>query len=632
MKKLEIKSYAPDGGWNAESYEKHGTTLISNFLKIQKNQRVAGKVRLKRFLNNLFENQIEEVIKIAEKQASFKAYKTIDPWNTSLTRVFALSDFDVAGNFQSIQADSVNGAYNDAKRLLGDKPNSNSKPQNRQRSYKIASKVTKINNTTRKILRNEISRSINEGMTVPETSIRLRRMLPRMKRRIPTIVRTEMSRATDEGVKQAMKESRVITHCSVMGCEKEEPLFTYNGSSTCNVENVPIAEVDGVEFHINHTGAWVPSKFKTQAQIAKETQIRLDQARQVDPTAFPSKPRKYSRDSLDAHTRAGIFNTKRSNVHSSIKNLITGNQTETGWTGEKAVLLLGGALVSQSLRDSREFKNNNPNGRLAETVYLNPSFITTELPEYKPMQKASKMGSFEQTDAYLTKETSYIKKELIDEITSIGLTSIIEGINAGSRENYDRFYDNLKSEGHKLEGHFQASSFAQSYNVNRKNADNYGIEVPEYYIQRSIECVAEVLIKVSRGVFNKFYLYNKDKIIFKYEDDKWSVLNNNQFQDFVFSSRYFLHLALEGNDLPFLKNKDIIKDIDIAKAKDSLEEPDAKDCQIMSIEIITGVDKEDSELQPMNEEYKKAWSVLEKQISVIESTGNRLAFQRYVES
>jgi len=632
VKKLETKSYAPDGGWDAETYEKHGTTLISNFLKIQKNHRVTGKVRLKRFLNKLFENQIEEVIRIAENQATFKAYKTVDPWNTSLTRVFSLGDFEVAGNLQAIQADSINGSYNDAKRLLGEKPNSSSKPQNRQRSYKIASKVTKINNTTRKILRNEISRSIKEGMTVPETSIRLRKMLPRMKRRIPTIVRTEMSRATDEGVKQAMKESRVITHCSVMGCEKEEPLFTYNGSSTCNVENVPIAEVDGVEFHINHTGAWVPSKFKTQAQIAKETQLRLDQARQANPTAFPSKPRQYSRDSLDAHSRAGIFNEKRSEVHSSIKNQITGNQTETGWAGEKAILLLGGAIATQSLRDKREFKNNNPSGRLSESVYLDPDLILQELPEYKPMQKASRMGSFEQTDAYLTKETSHIKQELLDEITAIGLTAIIEGIHSGSRENYDRFYDNLKSEGHKLEGHLQVSSFAQSYNVNKRSAEKYGIEVPEYFIQRSVECVSEVLIKVRRGVFNKFYLYDDEEIIFKYEEDKASVLKNEQFQAFVFNSRYFSHLALEGNDLPFLKHKDIIHDIDIAKAKDSLEEPDAKDCQIMAVEIITGVDKNDSDLQPMNEEYEKAWSILEKQISAIESIGNRLAFQRYIES
>jgi DNA-directed RNA polymerase subunit F len=633
VKKLATKLYNPSKGWNEETYEKHGKTLIANFLRIQKNHRTNGKLKLKKFLANLFKFQIEEVIKYAEKQTLFKAYKSSDPWSTSITRVFSLGDFSVAGNMQAIQSTAINGVYEDAKKLLGEEPTQRSRFQNKDRSYRIASKVTKINNTTRKLLKSEILKSLKDGLSVSETSKKLRDLIPQMNRRIPTIVRTEMSRATDEGVKQAMKESKVITHCSVMGCEKEEPLFTYNGQSTCNVENVPIGEVDGVEFHINHTGAWVPSKFKTQKQIAREARISAEREAQQDPTAFPSKPRRNSRDSRDAHTRNGIFNKSRTEEHKKIKNLITGNQTETSWKGEKSISLLGGGfLLGDSLRNKKEFKNNNPRGRVSESVYINPEYILEELPEYKPMQKASRMGSLEQNNAYLQKETSYIINDLINEITIIGLTAIIEGIHAGSRENYDRFYDNLKEQGHKLEGHFIASNLGYALNKNTNYAVRLGREVPKYFIERSIECTSEILTKVQKGVFNKFYLYDDNKTIFKFEDNRSEILDHVKFQDFVFNSRYYTYLALEGNDLPFLKNKHITKDITDIDQKDTTEEPDAKDLQIMSVEIITGVDKDDSQLQPFNEEYKLAWKKLETQIAEIEYVGNKLTFDRFIES
>jgi len=633
VKKLESKAYTPKGGWNAETYEKHGTTLISNFFKSQINHRRKGQIKLKKFLERLFNNQIEEVIEGAVKSSSFKQFGIFDPWVGSLSRTFMQGDFQVAGNLKAIQEPLVNGTYGDSKKLLGEKVPRHSKFRNRERSNKIAGRVTKINKTTRTLLKQEIQNALKEGLSVAETSKKLREMLPRMNRRIPTIVRTEMGRATDEGVKQALKESRVVTHCSVMGCEKEEPLFTYNGQSTCNVEGVPIGEVDGVEFHINHTGAWVPSRFKSAEQIRKDNMQRINEQGRINPTRFPSKPRAKSRDSKDAHTRGGIFNESRRSVHQKIKNQITGNQTETGWKGVPAVLLFGGAILSAgSTRENQAFKNNNPKGRLGESIDINGEFILEEFPEFKPMVKASRMGSFEQSQAYLLKETMFLKEDLMEECIQIGLTIAVEGINSGRVDNYKKYYENLKANGHKLEGHFSTGSLSSALHNNVKLSQAKGLETPSYFIERAIENSVEVLTIVSRGVFNKFYIYHEDEIIFKYAEDNFEIYDMATFQDYIFGSRHYSQMAMQGEDLPFLKNKDITSEININTAKNTSDEPDARDCKIMAIEIITGVDKKDSDLHPMNEEYSNAWALLKRQVANLEDNGSELSFHRHIDT
>ena len=80
--------------------------------------------------------------------------------------------------------------------------------------------------------------------------------------RLNTFGRTESFIAVDEGLKEAVKISDSITHMSVVGCRAVEPnIPTYQGTPTCNIQNVPITDVDSVEFHVNHTGAWFPSRF-----------------------------------------------------------------------------------------------------------------------------------------------------------------------------------------------------------------------------------------------------------------------------------------------------------------------------------------------------------------------------------
>lgn len=633
MKQSEIKSYVPEGGWNEETFAKHGKVLIKNFVATQRNNRRSGQKRLKRFLNNLFNYQIEEVISLAQKNTTFKFFKkNADPWTSALTRVFSLGDFQVAGNMFSIQKNIVEGSYKDAKKLLGDNTSKTLTPQSRDRAYKIASRVTKINKTTRDILKKEISKALAEGSTVAETSKRLREIMPRMRRRIPTIVRTEMGRASDEGVKQAMKESKVVTHCSVVGCEKEEPLFTYNGQSTCNVEDVPVGEVDGIDFHINHTGAWVPSKFKTQKEIVAGGNRDLARRITADPANFPSKPRSLSRDSFDSHTKGGIFNRVRREQHQAIKNGFTENRTGTSWGGASTIMLLGGGFLSANLRNNRDFRNENPDGRLAESVDVDGVMLIEGFDEYESMEKASKMGSLEQNEAYLHKECAFLKQDLLEDIVETKLTAVVQGLNAGKFDTYKSHFDYLKSNGHKLEAYFTATSIGEALRKKQARANRLGLDIPKYAIERSLEDAVEVMDYVKRGTYNVFVLYQKGKEIFRYENDKGNILDQQAYEKYLLTSRLYNQRLVEFQDLPFITQKQMINIPDIDYAKDTTEEPDGRDCQIMSVEIITGVDINDSELQPFSEEYKKAWNIIEEQIAEIENAGNKLSYGRFTES
>lgn len=132
-----------------------------------------------------------------------------------------------------------------------------------RRAQGLAKQVTKINETTRKHLAERLARGVEEGATPYEIAQAIKAEVSELATaRLPTIVRTEVGRALDEGTKQAIKESSTITHVSVIGCKAREANSPqYNGGSTCNAVDVPVQDIDLLVFHINHTGALIPSKF-----------------------------------------------------------------------------------------------------------------------------------------------------------------------------------------------------------------------------------------------------------------------------------------------------------------------------------------------------------------------------------
>ena len=126
----------------------------------------------------------------------------------------------------------------------------------------LATKVTRIGYTTRKRMRLFFKKNIEAGTPIREVIERMREEFPRLRERASRIVRNELSVAANEAQILSFQNSRVVTHCSVVGCQGVEPDSpTYNGFHTCNIRNVPVQALELVDFHIGHTGSWVPSGF-----------------------------------------------------------------------------------------------------------------------------------------------------------------------------------------------------------------------------------------------------------------------------------------------------------------------------------------------------------------------------------
>lgn len=136
-----------------------------------------------------------------------------------------------------------------------------------QRSRNMAQQVTRINDTTRQNLVNTIVKTREEGQTIAEAVRTIRENVPEIAtNRIPTIARTEIGNAIDQGFIQAVKESSTVLACSVVGCKAREPNSPrYRGVSTCNIQNVPVADLDLIRHHPNHTGSWIATSFLGEA-------------------------------------------------------------------------------------------------------------------------------------------------------------------------------------------------------------------------------------------------------------------------------------------------------------------------------------------------------------------------------
>jgi hypothetical protein len=132
------------------------------------------------------------------------------------------------------------------------------------RADKLCEKVTQISETTKKRMRKFFQEKIESGATMGDIVREMRKAFPQIAaNRIPTIVRNELSIAANEAQIISFQNSLSITHCSVVGCQSvDDSPHQYHGFHTCNIRNVPVQDLQLVEFHINHTGSWVPTGFR----------------------------------------------------------------------------------------------------------------------------------------------------------------------------------------------------------------------------------------------------------------------------------------------------------------------------------------------------------------------------------
>lgn len=121
----------------------------------------------------------------------------------------------------------------------------------------------RINDTTKAKLKEILDAGISEGLTQGNLAQRIQEGLSMYNSARPVMIaRNELAQAYRQGNRQAMLDSNIITHISVIGCmDQETGAPTYNGQCTCNITDVPIGDADKLEYHVNHTGAEVPSRF-----------------------------------------------------------------------------------------------------------------------------------------------------------------------------------------------------------------------------------------------------------------------------------------------------------------------------------------------------------------------------------
>jgi hypothetical protein len=283
---LSFKGVSPPaGGWTAQTFAAHGHALITGFVRLSKAVQRKAMPVLAQTAHRMLMKRVNAVRDLAMRHevARRKGYavavevqQAADVWRDAIQSVFDERNIDaVVDLIPPIQSVMAQG-YSKTGSMLGlNLPNDGSNfIVNRTRKY--AARFAGMDATTSSQFRDSITAALNtEGVKTPfELSQWVyQRMEGFSRNRALTIGRTESMNAWNEGSVAALQQSETLTHVSVIGCESREQealgrpsyqQFMYRGESTCNIEDVPIADADKLNFHPNHTGVVVPSAFRDE--------------------------------------------------------------------------------------------------------------------------------------------------------------------------------------------------------------------------------------------------------------------------------------------------------------------------------------------------------------------------------
>lgn len=285
LMQLYRKSSVPQGGWTQEMAQANPALLLALNRDIVDANRVAiskGSKVLTPRLKGLMEGHVNRVVDrflhnmaniwgLRPDKALTKAQLTINInahaalWGEAIEQELRLAGVEIHVAVEPAWQSVAANTYEKVGIFLGAKPDARQQAALHRRVKKeMAQRVTAISNTTRDRLVTTVQRAARDGKTVFETAEIIRKRIPQIAtNRVPTIVRTELGRAADTGTKVAMRESGVVTHMSVMGCEaieRRSPQF--DGVPTCNIQNVPVEFEWDLDFHPNHSGVLVVSGFR----------------------------------------------------------------------------------------------------------------------------------------------------------------------------------------------------------------------------------------------------------------------------------------------------------------------------------------------------------------------------------
>lgn len=272
------KSSVPEGGWTAERFQTpHGAAMLHDIYHARLAVLAPAIAKFTTFMRTWLAGIGRDALHRftsamhARGQRSIKAplEVTVDLgslaplWSRSITQALEGAGIEVVIHSKPAMQSVAAATHERTAILIGSEPNHTATQRVTRKIDALARQVTRINEGTRDRLEKLLQQSHRSRATVAETVERMRLRIPEIAAsRAPTIARTELARASDEGMKQAYRDNPQITHISVIGCEAVEPnIPTYRGIPTCNIQNVPVADMDALEFHINHTGCMVPSQF-----------------------------------------------------------------------------------------------------------------------------------------------------------------------------------------------------------------------------------------------------------------------------------------------------------------------------------------------------------------------------------
>lgn len=275
------RAAVPEGPWDADKFRRHGKRLLTQLVFVAKLVQRKARPQIQRTMAAVLREQLDEIVRKALRRAELRGIKAPvaieigaqeDLWAEAIREVIEEDRIplvlELVPPIQSVMAQG----FAKTSGLLGMPPDSVPGSVFASRARSVATRITSISDTTRKEFERVVRGSIEEGLTVVETAKRLKAEMPQIaKRRQETIARTETMMAWTEGSVASMQASGAVTHVSVIGCESREEeswgrpsfaRFMYRGEGTCNIQNVPVGEAHLLNFHPNHTGAVVPSRFK----------------------------------------------------------------------------------------------------------------------------------------------------------------------------------------------------------------------------------------------------------------------------------------------------------------------------------------------------------------------------------
>ena len=263
-------SVPPAGIWRRKDFSDNETIarIQRDFLRIGRQSQI---YKLPQTINTATAFLNTQVERIAANMENLKAFDSImkksagDPedlvnsvFNSELEDALLKQNF--AGTWQSL----ADKGFDDTATILTFEVGiEEARAEIAERVNLMRETGPRINDTTKTKLSNIIVDGLIEGETQAEIAKRIQKEMSDFNSARPLrIARNEVAEAYRQGARVGMRQSQVITHISVVGCEAREPGSpTYRGESTCNIDNVPIEDIDQLQYHVNHSGMEVPSKF-----------------------------------------------------------------------------------------------------------------------------------------------------------------------------------------------------------------------------------------------------------------------------------------------------------------------------------------------------------------------------------